>query len=1404
MVTSRAQRVSSFARVPAFEATEGLQFRVGSDLLVEFVAGHTYADVVRELVQNEYDAGGSRLRVHFGADALTVTGNGQTIDAAGWRRLSVMLSTGHVAGGRAGDEPIEAKVNSIGSKNAGLRTLFLIGERITIQSGGQATVMDRTRGTYPKPRPDPETVGRHGVQITVPYRMADSGALRRFSEDAESAALDAFAVGLGGVLPKLSAPPGQGRLREIEVISERHGRSLTWRLLSEELKTRATSTTAVRRSVRSADTVGDAAASRRVTDEMEFFRRVTPPGGIERPRIPGYYRSPGGRIALGVSLALRRGRPDPDAAGLCFYPLAASGSVTGNGISINAPFWMNQDRSAIIEHPWNDWLLDEAARLALDLLASDWYGRFGSGGFLACCKGAPAPMDRFAAAVERGLREIPIWPSRATEGRGRRSRLVRAGDLVLPASASLDGYITADERALAPDLAADQALVAMVRGHGAMSFTLNSLVRLRSSGADPASRAETPKVEGEADFHYSAGAAVFAGTSGAELQHRMASSIEAEARHLTRANRTDLLDQSATLAADGSLGAAKDLWFVPAAIVGAEHLPPSLRLHPILSDSKTLRGMCRRFDASAWVRDVAERAKAGTCSETERAGVHAYVLSTHGRLSAPVLAAVREAPLMRDHRGEWVAAIELTSPNAPFAKLLGPVLHFPSDELRKDPALLARLRIRKAVSDADFLAFAEGHVSTVEAAAKLEAALARHPRLSKSLAEGLSRCAILRDRSGRLRPPRDLYLDSHVTRAAVGPAGAFVAGSRPDLYRRLGCLEEPDAAAILANLVRLRASGLPVSEPDLVYPALVQALTRERSALDAHATELIVHTESGWSSPRDTLVGMRFPKALNSLPHVRTPETVATALQRLGASSAAEARHWISVFETLASRYPEGRGPVSAADRALLLEIYRSRGREGVPGGLGASVPILLTRDSQLASLDDVRRRRVVRDDFPSLSAAMEAAGVRIAFALDDEPARDFVHALDLPSLRFIAGSPAVRLGAEMAPQQSLKPHVVIAKLHDKAFASACAAVAHQVRPGHADWDAPMTGELRRRLERVIDVVPVESLSMTFRFGRERATVAGDWWVDGGRIALVRPRSRSRVYDLLAQAVAAVITGTPADDPGLRDSVFRLLTMDDAADIQEYLGSRGMRWTAPGTQAEPHRESEDEEHDGDRIAAALSEATLGLTRAASTIEPAGAPPAASNHPPRAPREPKEALPPVDEVAATVRKPSSSWTPPERATGPRRGHSSAWTAPTAEDADRAREVGRRAEELVFGAEQGAAVERGLDPARVVWVADVDPAADHDIRSIDAAGNEILIEVKGTEGRDGHFRWPQAEFARAVQARGSYVLARVYLVGSTDPVIKMIDDPIGRMLDGRLRIDVAELSAEVEPLDAPGTE
>jgi hypothetical protein len=115
--------------------------RIGASIVEQFVAGHNASDVLRELVQNEFDGGGDSLTVVFGENSLDIIGNGRGLSANGWTRLSVIVGTDRVVGADV-TERISPKQNGIGSKNFGLRSLFLFGDQLYVRSQGYAAILD--------------------------------------------------------------------------------------------------------------------------------------------------------------------------------------------------------------------------------------------------------------------------------------------------------------------------------------------------------------------------------------------------------------------------------------------------------------------------------------------------------------------------------------------------------------------------------------------------------------------------------------------------------------------------------------------------------------------------------------------------------------------------------------------------------------------------------------------------------------------------------------------------------------------------------------------------------------------------------------------------------------------------------------------------------------------------------------------------------------------------------------------------------------------------------------------------------------------------------------------------------------------------------------------------------------
>ena len=124
--------------------------------------------------------------------------------------------------------------------------------------------------------------------------------------------------------------------------------------------------------------------------------------------------------------------------------------------------------------------------------------------------------------------------------------------------------------------------------------------------------------------------------------------------------------------------------------------------------------------------------------------------------------------------------------------------------------------------------------------------------------------------------------------------------------------------------------------------------------------------------------------------------------------------------------------------------------------------------------------------------------------------------------------------------------------------------------------------------------------------------------------------------------------------------------------------------------------------------------------------------------------------------------------------------------------------KRGEEIIYLQEVERVKGLGYPESRVVWIAKNNPLADCDILSIDENGEELWIEVKSTTGRDGHFQWSIAEFKKAIQEREHYILWRVYEADTIHPSIKPFRDPVGMISSNGIQLDVASLSAEVEPL------
>jgi hypothetical protein len=641
---------------------------LGSSVVEEFVAGHSSSDVLRELVQNEYDGKGTQLAVVFGPEGVHVSGTGETINEQGWRRLQVLLGTGRVIGSAA-EEPIQPKVNGVGSKNFGLRSLFLFGNRIHVRSGGQMAVLDLPElGT--QRLPDPASRNRKGVTIFVPYRTAPFQTLEPFSPERERAALDGIAEDLLHTMVKLVTPGSRHGLTGVTVLSARNGRKLSWRQSALPIRCRMKGVRGFRRVAHFSDTTSGGTQS---FEELEFQQTLQIPEQYGNKKFPTYFRVANERLRIGVSVPLKRGRILRSRLGRFYYPLAIKAGFTGSAVSVSAPFEVDADRTSLIESDWNGWLAQEAAKLTIELLSHDWLRRFGADAYLALTSENTASPAWFAEKTSELLRTTECWPSKSRVDGGVLFR--KADNLAFAESIPVDRFLDHHE-ILDSRLSSRKDACDFAKQCGSLKFTLNSLVCLRCGPQK--STLATKLGVGEANYHYTD---YDTSLRNAETQSRMASALTELSRRLSKLNRIDLRETASTLAADGFLQPACNLFRIDRSIWDVCPVQLPERLHPDLLPHTGIARFCKPFAIDDWIREVAERCRTGTVSEQERSATYEYLLIHGSTLKSAAITALRQSPLVRDHRDAWVAPASLVTRNAAHFSDLEPALSAPSEEL---------------------------------------------------------------------------------------------------------------------------------------------------------------------------------------------------------------------------------------------------------------------------------------------------------------------------------------------------------------------------------------------------------------------------------------------------------------------------------------------------------------------------------------------------------------------------------------------------------------------------------------------------------------------------------------------------------------------------------------------------
>ena len=461
------------------------------------------------------------------------------------------------------------------------------------------------------------------------------------------------------------------------------------------------------------------------------------------------------------------------------------------------------------------------------------------------------------------------------------------------------------------------------------------------------------------------------------------------------------------------------------------------------------------------------------------------------------------------------------------------------------------------------------------------------------------------------------------------------------------------------------------------------------------------------------------------------------------------------------------------------------------PSGTAKDTKCLVDERRRLHPISLATAHRYCINDDPTLAREAVKAGAAPLRSLPP---------LDRQELPFFASIGARPL-SNVATLHSTKsgpalqdPHVrvdaTLQRLRSSHFASAVAALVS----GLPDTQPRRSRELAKQLAQIERIEVVDGINKRYRVSGTTVHVPISYWVSENVIRVSRAKQPGELRRAVADAIADLADMSPHPHQLLGDAIYFLLLCRSVSDMRRELERRKIPWEG-GTQFEDagFDDADDEDDESASIAASIGRSVVRDAFRHPSPSPSTPPKLIETA-----RNPREPLPMLQDVKPEPAGPLGEPMNHASVGQPGGGGPGAWSPRNDAARSEDRELGRRGEEIVLEIERERVKALGWPAERVVWTADVEPAADHDIKSVDKDGEDLWIEVKSTAGRDGRFGWSRAEFSLAVRARERYVLYRVYEAHSKVPKWKPFRDPISLFDEGGLQLDLDRLSADVGSL------
>ena len=490
---------------------------------------------------------------------------------------------------------------------------------------------------------------------------------------------------------------------------------------------------------------------------------------------------------------------------------------------------------------------------------------------------------------------------------------------------------------------------------------------------------------------------------------------------------------------------------------------------------------------------------------------------------------------------------------------------------------------------------------------------------------------------------------------------------------------------------------------------------------------------------------------------------------------------------------------------------------DSLPEGISKEDRFLLDQAGLLHALKDAEAGTYLIDDNPQLSHSASKQGVSVSFADHDNVGNlPFFAAIGISKLTEVRQFVETRHGGPASAPARVNVDRLLSKVHSPHFASAVCRLAEARLPSTSKTGLVTPLEQLDMLRARSQVAFVEQLEVVYKVAGQEVVVPEELAVEDERFVSVSVANMSDLRGRLSGAIANLVTDDISLGRGLSDSIFRLLACSSLKGMERYLQNQGIPWS-PSSRRDEEGELEEWNDEVDPSEVEADEVTELVVQIISddmtkdqtnenedSEEEQSPPPNKPDHDHKPendpPRPPAMQLPSIDEVAVQSLATGGSLSITGSPTGVGGGGSPSWRPPTPEQEAWERSIGHRGEEIIYRRERARVKALGQDESKVVWVSQGNPGSDFDINSLDDNGKKLWIEVKATSGTDGRFRWSKAEFDKARQYRGQYILYRVYEADTRTPSVKEFRDPVGLLLNDAMKLNVSSLNAEVEALNS----